>query len=62
MGIALIVQTLGAVLYKIQNLVHGKDMRMWKHPYWQSALTTIGEMLPFIVYFIKQRYFKLEET
>jgi hypothetical protein len=34
----------------------GKDLELWKHPYWQAALTTIGEMLAFLVYYIKEKY------
>jgi len=37
--------------------VYGKDMRLWRHPYWQSALTTVGELLAFVVYFLKRKFY-----
>jgi hypothetical protein len=55
---ALLVQTVGASLYKIQSMTYGKDLQQWKHPYWQTALTTIGELMAFLVYFIREKFFK----
>jgi hypothetical protein len=32
-------------------------MRLWRHPYWQSALTTIGELLALLVYILKKKFY-----
>lgn len=55
---ALLAQTVGASLYKMQSMTYGKDLQQWKHPYWQTALTTIGELMAFLVYFIRETFFK----
>ena len=52
------IQTIGASMYKIQALTVGKNNELWKHPYWTTALTTVGELLAFVVYFAKEKYFK----
>jgi hypothetical protein len=52
------IQTLGASMYKIQALTVGKNNELWKHPYWTASLTTIGELLAFVVYFAKEKIFK----
>lgn len=64
---SLLIQTVGASFYKIQTLTTGKELdplpnggkqyRLWKHPYWTTALTTVGELLVFLVYFAKEWYY-----
>jgi len=52
---AFLVQTVGASFYKIQSMTYGKDLQQWRHPYWQAAVATIGELMAFLVYFIRQK-------
>ena len=54
MAASLAIQTVSACFYKIQTLTPGKDMRVWKHPYLSTALTAIGKMGVFIVYYMRQ--------
>jgi hypothetical protein len=54
MAVATFAQTVGASFYKIIASTHGKNDELWKHPYWQTFLTTFGEMMAFLVYFVRR--------
>jgi hypothetical protein len=49
-----------SIFQKLQNETKGVSVA-FDHPYIQSFLCCIGEMLAFVVYFIKKRYYKNRE-
>jgi hypothetical protein len=46
------------IITKFQDVSHGKDERHFKHPYWQTFVTAVGDALALLIYFIKARLFK----
>jgi len=53
-----------STLQKIQNESPGARFNEkgqnvgFDHPYWQSALASLGEALAFVLYFLKKRFMK----